>query len=236
MAREKKNFYGWHFLPDNRRLRYGDSRHVDEGETLEMTSTVHDSPIICRAGMHASEDVFDAIKYAPGFVLCRVLVTGDVQSYFDKFCGRNRKVLWMVDCRDALIDAFIAANYSIMQRSNISKDSIVGKCMVHARKLARDMKGGAPTGHTEEWSGFFDDAYNKIQPEAGGLHHRKEQLIIDLKNALEALNKNSKTLAYVRNFILQVDVDERAAIMDKFIDDSKDKRRSMGNVPRCLRK
>jgi hypothetical protein len=81
-------------------LGYQDGRKVAVGETLEMLSVTdcfgnkYVDPKPCKAGMHASEDVLDAIEYAPGSTLCRVAVWGDVKHEEDKLCGRFRHVLW----------------------------------------------------------------------------------------------------------------------------------------------
>jgi len=52
---------------------------------------------MCEVGMHASRRPIDALKYAPGPVVCRVRVWGDIQEDVDKLVGRNREVLWMAD-------------------------------------------------------------------------------------------------------------------------------------------
>lgn len=83
---------GWHFLPANKTLTYGDGRKVTVGATLS-TSAV---PSVCARGMHASEKVTDAAAYTRGPVMCRVEVWGSIDtSHSDKFSGQHRKVLWM---------------------------------------------------------------------------------------------------------------------------------------------
>ncbi len=82
----------FHFLPADRRLRYGDGRKVRDGETLSYINAA--PPKLCERGMHASVRCQDALGYAPGAVLCVVDVTGDVTEGDDKIVGRHRKVLW----------------------------------------------------------------------------------------------------------------------------------------------
>lgn len=80
----------WHFVGNTLR----DGRPVPpDGEWL-----VHDGPVeCCAAGLHASIDPFDALTYAPGSTLCRVIVRGDVQAQHDKIVGRERVILARAD-------------------------------------------------------------------------------------------------------------------------------------------
>ena len=100
MANEKQ-YLGWHFLREDRKLCYEDGREVKVGETL---SVLDDSkPLeLCEYGMHASLRPLDALKYAPGGVCCRVILSGDVVTGNDKMVGKCRTVLWMVDAEKIL--------------------------------------------------------------------------------------------------------------------------------------
>ena len=61
----------WHFLKDDAFTRYSNEK-VEIGKTLKA-----DGPLeLCSNGMHASLHPLDALKYAPGFLLCRVEVEG----------------------------------------------------------------------------------------------------------------------------------------------------------------
>ena len=88
----------WHFLPEDRRLRYDDGREVKAGESLSVDVT----PVLCERGMHASPRIIDALSFRTGPVLCRVRVSGDVVRGADKVAGRTRECLWMVDAAPAL--------------------------------------------------------------------------------------------------------------------------------------
>ena len=81
----------WHFLEDDRKLLYSDGRVAKVGETLSSTGT----PAVCSSGMHASARIIDAMGYSDGPWICRVRVSGKLRDGVDKFCGQNRKVLWM---------------------------------------------------------------------------------------------------------------------------------------------
>ena len=83
----------WHFVGEDRCLANGDGRVVVNGEKL----TVEGPPVLCRRGLHASVDIMDALSYAPGPVLCRVVVDGTVIQGDDKIVGTERTCLWSVD-------------------------------------------------------------------------------------------------------------------------------------------
>jgi len=89
---------GYHFTGD--RLR--DGRPIPAiGEWLE-----HDGPIVpCERGLHASEHPMDALTYAPGPMLHRVELEGDLVAHGDppdKWAGRRRRILASVDATDLL--------------------------------------------------------------------------------------------------------------------------------------
>ena len=88
----------WHFLREDRRLGYGDRRIVEAGETL----TVDCRPVLCRAGLHASVSPLDALRYAPGPVVCRVQLGGTIVRGDDKVAATERTVLWMYDSSPVL--------------------------------------------------------------------------------------------------------------------------------------
>jgi len=88
-----KKYLCWHFLSDNKRLRWGNRAVVKVGKTYRATGKLK----LCENGMHGSEKILDALNYAPGSVICRVEIWGGVQQDGDKMVGRYRRVLKMVD-------------------------------------------------------------------------------------------------------------------------------------------
>ena len=88
----------WHFVRANRKLAYGDGRKIVKGRTL----TVDGVPRLCRWGLHASERIIDALEYAPGPIVCRVEIGGQIVRGDDKLCGTSRKVLWWLDATEVL--------------------------------------------------------------------------------------------------------------------------------------
>jgi len=89
----------WHFLAEDQKLRYGDNRIVESGETY---TAPEGDLVLCRHGMHGSKDLLDALYYAPGPIVCRVNITGEIQEGDDKIVGRNREILWMYDATKVL--------------------------------------------------------------------------------------------------------------------------------------
>ena len=92
---------GYHFTGD--KLRNGDPIPAI-GQWLK-----HDGKIIvCRSGLHASKHPFDALQYAPGNMLHKVILKGGLKSHgepTDKYVGRHRKILASINA-EPLLKAF----------------------------------------------------------------------------------------------------------------------------------
>ena len=88
----------WHFLPADRRLRFGDRTLVEPGQTLTVEPPLKPGS----RGLHASVRPIDALFYAPGPILCRVALSGEILEDKDKVCAEHRTVLWMADATRAL--------------------------------------------------------------------------------------------------------------------------------------
>ncbi len=88
---------GWWFAQADAngvvRLPNGDGRVVRAGETLTVPGPV----VLCRHGLHASRRAIDALVYAPGPVVCRVALFGEVRHGDDKMAATKRTVLWVAD-------------------------------------------------------------------------------------------------------------------------------------------
>ena len=80
----------WHFTADDCRLRYGDNRVVSVGVVVKVDC----APKLCSRGLHASIKLTDALAYAPGLTLHRVVVRGEVIHGDDKCVGTEREVTW----------------------------------------------------------------------------------------------------------------------------------------------
>ncbi len=84
----------WHFVGDTLR----DGRPVPaDGELLTEKKA-----ILCKTGLHASVDVFDALQYAPGNVLCRVKLGGKIVHGRDKVVATERTIVARIDATELL--------------------------------------------------------------------------------------------------------------------------------------
>ena len=90
----------WHFVNQARTLNYGEPLAVEAGYIYSIGAS--ETVDLCSVGMHASRRAIDALKYAPGPIICRVRVWGDVAESADKIAGRHREVLWMADATTVL--------------------------------------------------------------------------------------------------------------------------------------
>jgi len=93
-----KTIKAWHFVSDDRKLGYGDGRKVRKG----ITHKVKVEPILCQQGLHASIRAIDAIQYAPGNVVSRIIIGGEIIKGDDKIVGTERTYLWVADAEDTL--------------------------------------------------------------------------------------------------------------------------------------
>ena len=61
----------------------------------------HDGPIVpCASGLHASEHPFDALTYAPGNMLHKVRLRGNITPHgnpVDKYCASERRIVATID-------------------------------------------------------------------------------------------------------------------------------------------
>jgi hypothetical protein len=88
----------WHFLNYGMRLGYGDNRPVEVRKTLTITG----EPRLCERGLHASERLIDALKYAQKPLISRVRLGGTIVKGDDKLVASERTTLWVLDCEKIL--------------------------------------------------------------------------------------------------------------------------------------
>lgn len=85
----------WHFCGATLR----DSRPIPaDGETLHHAGKL----VMCERGLHASERIIDALKYAPGETVCRVRCGGEIVRDADKLICSERTILWRLDATQLL--------------------------------------------------------------------------------------------------------------------------------------
>ncbi len=81
-------------------MQYKPHTLVEAGQTLTVAGPLE----LCAVGLHASVNALDALKYAPGPVVCRVRLSGQVLAPQgeDKMCASERTVLAMADATTVL--------------------------------------------------------------------------------------------------------------------------------------
>lgn len=85
----------WHFVGDLLR----DGRPVPK----DGVWLLHEGAVeICASGLHASLRPWDALRHAPGSVLCYVECRGDVQQQPDKLVCRERRIIMRADVTETL--------------------------------------------------------------------------------------------------------------------------------------
>ena len=88
----------YYFAPKDRKLRYDDGRKIEVGVTHKV-----DPPIgLCQHGLHASRRAINALKHAPGPVICIVGLSGKIIDGYDKSCATKRTYLEVFDGMDLL--------------------------------------------------------------------------------------------------------------------------------------
>ena len=86
----------YHFIKGNK-LRDGSTAPPD-GVWLEHHGTLE----MCAYGLHASQHVADAVRYAPGTTLCLVELGGEMDATDDKVVASRRKIIARFDATELL--------------------------------------------------------------------------------------------------------------------------------------
>ena len=98
----------WHFT--NGALRNGDPIPAD-GEVLRWDGDC----VMCESGLHASERIIDALKYAPGNMIHRVECDGIEDTHDDKLVCRARTILWRINGETLLRDFARQCAFDVIQ-------------------------------------------------------------------------------------------------------------------------
>ena len=157
----------WHFITKDRKLGYSDNRIVKTGRTYKCKGPL----VLCENGLHGSKHLIDALYYAPGPILCRVELSGEIIHSDDKSVARLRTVLRLRDistilhefacqcAEDALAlvdkpdDRSIAA---IQAKRDWLKGLISDQELAAARAAARDAAWAARDATREAATGCQD--------------------------------------------------------------------------------
>ena len=112
MSKKTKNL-AWHFVGDT--LRDG-SPIPPDGEWLIYSGQCK----ICESGLHASRNPFDALRYAPGAVLCLVEIADIVDEQDDKLLCRKRRIVARMDATE--LCSYFARMQAISCLDNLGED------------------------------------------------------------------------------------------------------------------
>ena len=93
---------GWYFSKESRLLRYGDARPIAIGVTHEVAAPIE----LCKRGLHASVRAIDALEFAPGPIVWRVELSGEIKLGDDKCVATHRKYIGGGVDASAVIRAF----------------------------------------------------------------------------------------------------------------------------------
>ena len=89
---------GWHWLREDRHTRFEPRQLVKPDSILTVESPLK----MCYHGLHASKLAIDSLKYAPGPIVCRVKLFGEIIEDHDKVCATGRTCLWMANASEVL--------------------------------------------------------------------------------------------------------------------------------------
>jgi len=164
---EKKVVLAWHFLADGGVARTGEK--IEAGYVYSLPRA--DSPRIIpctKHGLHGSVHPVDALMYAPGPVLCRVRMWGEVKTHgcpTDKLAARHREVLWM---RDISRELRLYACWCVRQVWDRLADERSMQAVVVAERYARGnaSKKELIAARDAAWGAVVDTAWNAARDAA----------------------------------------------------------------------
>ena len=172
---------GWHFLQDDRRFRWGTREIVIPSKTYTAEGPLK----MCQNGMHASKRIIDALQYAPGAIVCRVILEGELIHDSDKSVGRKRTVLWMLDatnilhefacrCAESALKSIDDPDPRSFAAIKAKRDWLKGKITNKELSVARDAAWDAAwdAARAAAWNAAWDKQ-NRVLTAMVVVHHRK---------------------------------------------------------------
>jgi len=98
-----KQVEGWWFGTTDKKLSHNDNREIVIGETHKISGDI----VPCQHGLHLSKRIIDALNYAPGPVIYRVVGSGIIIPHgnpIDKYaCSERTYVAGGVDISNTLL-------------------------------------------------------------------------------------------------------------------------------------
>ena len=140
---KEQGLLAWHFLPADGHLQFGARSKVKVGQTLRRDPA---KLSLCNYGLHASVRPLDALKYAPGPVVCRVRLGGTIIEDDDKCVASRRTVLWMADAeRDLRLFACWCVRNTPLHDGRTAWDLLTDKRSQTAVEVAERYADGLAT-------------------------------------------------------------------------------------------
>ena len=132
--------YGWHFLYAGSRLRTGEEAPEDG---VWLTT---DKARICESGLHGSKHPFDALKYAPGPILC-LCEFGEIKGeHGDKFVSRSRRIIARMDATEMLM------YFARMQALSVVHAFAAPDVVLDYLMTGKDRSAAEAAAEAAEWS------------------------------------------------------------------------------------
>ena len=143
----------WHFAGTQMR----------DGTPLGAPGAVetYDGPLVmCESGLHASERLLDALQYAPGPLLRRVRLGGEILRDPDKLVAQRREILWECDMTPALRLFARRSALSVRHLWLSPMPDVVREFLMTGREDARAAAGDAARGASRAaaWDADRDSA------------------------------------------------------------------------------
>jgi hypothetical protein len=120
----------WHFLEEDKRLAYHPHTPVVTGKWLSVELPL----AMCSHGLHASKRLIDALRYAPGPILCRVELGGEIVEGDDKVVAQKRRVIAMADATPILHEMACLSAESVLDNIKDKKIRAAAEGAISAKR------------------------------------------------------------------------------------------------------
>lgn len=173
----KNAIKAWHFIGQDKMLRYSDKRKVIKGRTLSVKGPIE----LCANGLHGSKKIEDAFSYVnndSNHYLCEVYIWGDLNIGNTKLAGRFRHCKRIIKWNSVWRLAYI----------NYVKASLKGK----HRKIIKELykyvnRKYPPYKYIDDWGKLHAKIINLIYALKWGIS--KYDLPVPEKYLLEAVKE-----------------------------------------------
>ena len=120
---------------------------------------------MCEKGFHFSSHPFDALTYAPGSILCKVLLGGEIVQETDKGVASARMIVKRLNFEDQLF--FFARWQALKVIKNWKAPDVVKKFLLTGDKSLRDAAWSAARAAAEAAAWSAEAAAGSAEAAAG---------------------------------------------------------------------